>query len=72
VVAEFPKVSSKPPRGNREYQRGCMMTPLATEGSSSLLCRVSMCLCKRKAWCNQKAEEDSSAGYIAVDFDEAS
>jgi hypothetical protein len=24
-----------------------------------------MCLCRMKAWCNQKAEEASSAGYIA-------
>jgi hypothetical protein len=36
------------------------------------LCRVSMCLCRRKAWCDQKAEEASSAGYIAVDIEEAS
>jgi hypothetical protein len=31
-----------------------------------------MCLCRRKVWCDQKAEEASSAGYIAVDIEEAS
>jgi hypothetical protein len=31
-----------------------------------------MGLCRRKAWCDHKAQEASSAGYIAVDFKEAS
>ena len=47
----------------------CSTSPVRLDGSS---CRVSMCLCRRKAWCEEGVEEASVAGYSAADVEEAS